>query len=174
MTRANQIITYSLYFLLFAALQVLLFLHLSLFDGRALCFIYIAFILMLPYQTPPVFLILIGLFTGIFVDIFYNSLGIHAAATVLVAYLRPYIVNMLTPRGGYDDGVTISIGSLGLQWFVSYAAIIILIHHAFLFFIWSLGYNSILLTLEKILASAIFTLVMVILVQYLIQSPRKN
>lgn len=174
MTRAGQIITYSLYFIVFVALQVLLFLHLALFDGRALCFIYIAFIMMLPYQTPHVLLILIGFGTGLFVDVFYNSLGIHAFATVLIAYLRPYIINALTPRGGYDEGVTISIGSLGLLWFLSYAAVIIVIHHTVLFFVWSLGYNSLFLTFGKILASSVFSLVMVILVQYLIQSPRKN
>lgn len=174
MTRASQIVNFTLYFLLFFVLQVLLFLHLSLFDGYALCFFYIGFILMLPYQVSPVGLILAGFATGFMVDIFYNTGGIHAAATVLVAFLRPYIIKFLTPSGGYDEGVSLSIGSLGAGWYIPYAAIMILIHHVALFSIWSLGYGNIFLTMGKIIASSIFSLLVIVLFQYLIQSPKRN
>jgi hypothetical protein len=174
MSLVNQFVTYLLYFVAFTALQVLLFLHLTLLDGWALCFVYLTFILMLPYQVPPIALITLGFLSGFTIDMFYNTNGIHAAATVLVAFLRPYIINFLTPRGGYDEGVHISIKTLGLGWFISYSAIIILIHHATLFFIWSLGYDIFLITVGKILASSFFTLGIVLLVQFLIQSPKKN
>lgn len=174
MSLVSQFVTYLLYFIAFTALQVLLFLHLTLLDGWGICFVYLAFILMLPYQVTPIALISLGFVSGLVVDLFYNTNGIHAAATVLVAFLRPYIINFLTPRGGYDEGVHISIRTLGIGWFISYAAIVIFIHHSTLFFIWSLGYDNFFITTGKILVSSLFTLGIILLVQFLIQSPKKN
>ena len=171
---AGQIITYVLYFILFLSLQVLLFMHFSILGGLALCFVYLAFLLMLPYQISHVFLIFLAFGTGLLVDVFYNTNGIHAAATVLIAFLRPYIINFLTPRGGYDEGVDISISSLGFRWFVTYAAFVIVLHHLVLFVIWSVGFGNVLLTIGKTIASSAFTLLIVVLIQYLIHSPKRS
>jgi len=173
MTKTGQITTYGLYFCLFMAIQILIFLHFSLFQGTALCFVYIAFLLILPYDISNISLILIGFFSGLFVDMFYNTGGIHAAATVLIAFLRPYIINTLTPRGGYEEGVELSVASLGFRWFATYAIILIFIHHFMLFIIWLLGFGDVLLVLSKTIASSVFTLVIVLLFQYLIFSPKK-
>src|SRR4051794_18791696 len=110
--KAGQILTYSIYLLLFLVLQIFLFLHVAFLNGVALCFIYVAFFLMLPYQMSHVALIFIAFGMGFTVDVFYNTNGIHAAASVFIAFLRPYIINFLTPRGGYDEGMEMSISSL--------------------------------------------------------------
>lgn len=169
----GQIVSYIFYWLLFVVLQILLFLHFTLLEGTALCFIYVAFMLILPYQVSHLFLIIIGFFTGLIIDVFYNTHGIHAAATVLIAFLRPYIINFLTPRGGYDEGVQITISSLGIRWFFTYASLVIFIHHLILFIIWSLGFDNLFLTIGKAMASSVFTLIMVILIQYLVLPPKR-
>jgi hypothetical protein len=101
-------------------------------------------------------------------------LGIHTAACVLVAFLRPHIINILTPRGGYDAGTQISFSSLGFQWLVTYASLLILIHHLALFFLESWGFHIFFFTLLKAISSALFTLVVFLLFQYLFYSPKRS
>ncbi|NJM94722.1 MAG: hypothetical protein HC842_08725 [Cytophagales bacterium] len=67
--------------------QVFIFKEMVLF-GKAFCFIYLLFLLLLPFEVGPVLLMLIGLGTGLLVDLFYDSWGIHAAASVFVMFLR--------------------------------------------------------------------------------------
>lgn len=89
---------------------------LVLFD-TGFCFIYLAFLLFLPIQMPPVLLLLLAFVTGFTLDIFYDTGGIHAAATVLLAYLRPYILLLLTPRDGYDQNDSVNLHIMGWRWF---------------------------------------------------------
>jgi hypothetical protein len=169
----RNIIFNLFYFLMFFLLQILLFQNISL-SSYAFCFIYVGFLLTLPIEMSKLLLMVIGMATGLMIDIFYNTLGIHTAACVLIAYMKPHIINILTPRGGYDAGAQLSISSLGFQWVFTYAAILIFIHHLALFFLESWGFNAFFFTFLKALCSTLFTLSVFILFQYLIYSPRKS
>ncbi|MBX9851665.1 MAG: Rod shape-determining protein MreD [Cytophagaceae bacterium] len=122
---------------------------------------------MLPFETPALLLLFIAFLLGMTIDIFYDTLGIHAAASVLIAYIRPYIINILTPKGGYDKGTTVSIPSLGFQWMTMYAGVMIFIHHLTLFILELWGVKLFFELIGKSLASGIFTLMVFTLFQYL-------
>jgi len=147
-------------------LQVLVFKKIVLFN-TAFCFIYIAFILLLPTDTNPLVLLLAAFGVGLLIDIFYDHQGMHAAASVAVAYLRNYWLAALTPQGGYDSGVAPAVGSNGFGWFVSYAGPLLFLHHLILFFIDAGGFTLVWLPLAKALASTLFTLVVLIIHQYI-------
>ena len=115
-------------FVFFMIIQILFLRNVVLFD-YAFAFIYIGFLLMLPFETGAITLMGLGFLTGFITDVFYDSLGMHTAAMVFVAFLRPYWVQSLTPRGGYEQGSLPNIRSLGLRWFLSYALTLIFIHH---------------------------------------------
>lgn len=171
--RSKSILLYIGYFFIFYLLQVLLFLNFSLFD-TAFCFVYVGFILILPYETPPIILMAIAFLTGLSIDMFYDTPGVHASSTVLIAFLRPYLINLLTPKGGYEHAENLSVRTFGFQWYLSYAALLIFIHHLTLFLIESFGFSLLLETIGKAVFSTIFTLVTVILLQYLVLSPSKK
>lgn len=171
--RGNNILTQAAYFFLFMGMHILIFKNLSLFN-YAPCFIYVGFILLLPFSTPPILLISLAFISGLIIDIFYDTIGINAAACVLVAYIRPYIINLLTPKGGYDKGVDVTVQTLGFQWLVSYAAIIIFIHHLTLFILELWGIKLFFNLLGKTVVSTLFTLFVFILFQYLLLKPRKS
>ncbi len=162
-----------IYFLLFLALQVIFFLNLSL-ANYAFCFVYIGFLLLLPVETPPLLLLLLSFLLGFSVDIFYNTLGIHTAACVLIGFMRPYVINFLTPRGGYDEGAELTVYSLGFRWLAIYAAVLAIIHHLTLFMIEAWEFSIFFHTLFKALCSALFTLVVYFLFQYLAFSRRSK
>src|SRR5687768_14551122 len=131
MNRSNIIQIISFFIYLF--LQVLLLKNAVLFQ-TAFCFIYIAYLLLLPVETNPVLLMLIGFLMGFFIDMFYDSLGLHALSCVLILYARNFWLARLTPQGGYDNGTMPGIAMAGLQWFLVYAIPLIFIHHTVLFF----------------------------------------
>jgi hypothetical protein len=143
----------------------MLFKKLVLFN-TAFCFVYIAFILLLPIETNPLVLMLAGFGLGLLIDIFYDHQGMHAAATVAVAYLRNHWLRGITPQGGYDVGATPTVGANGIVWFLSYSAPLIVLHHLILFFVDAGGFGLTGLTIAKALASVFFTMLILILHQY--------
>ena len=170
---SRDYISQVFYFIFYLALQIFLMRNMVLFDV-SFCFVYIAFILLLPFDTSPVFLLLIGFSTGLLVDVFYDTLGIHAAASSLVAYLRPYVIRFNTPRGGYEQNARLSLQSLGIEWFAPYSLLLIFLHHAVLFFVEASQFNLFFFTLLKVVASTAFTFVVIILMQYLFFSSRSR
>lgn len=161
------------YFLIYLGLQILLAKNMVLFD-KAFCYVYIAFLLLLPFETGPLLLMIIGFFTGITVDIFYDSFGIHAAASVLIMYLRPYWKNLITPRGGYELGMEPTLKLMKFEWFTTYAIPLILIHHLMLFFIEAGGLHMFFFTITKVLFSTIFTFITIVIIQYLFYTSKRS
>ncbi len=161
----REIVTTAFLFILYVLLQILLVRNLVLFD-YGFCFIYVAAILLLPYEISLTALLLISFATGIVVDTFYNTLGIHAAATVLMAYLRPLVVRAQMAPGVQEARIEFSLHGLGLGPFVRYIFVLILIHHTALFFIEAGSLSLILPTLVRVVASTLFTTVSIVLIQF--------
>ena len=137
-----------------------------LFDV-AFCYIYLAFILSLPFDIRPVLLMLIGFVCGFLIDIFYDTLGIHAAASILVAYVRPYWTKTVPPRGGYEMGMKPTIKEMGFSWFVTYTLPLIFLHHLALFFIEVGGLHLFGFTIVKVISSTILTFLVMVILQFL-------
>lgn len=169
MTRINliQIISFFIYLLY----QVLILKNIVLFD-TAFCFLYVAYLFFLPVESNPLALMLMGFTIGFSIDIFYDSLGLHAFACVFVMYLRNYYLSAITPQGGYDSSATPSIAANGMQWFLIYTGPLVFLHHAVLFFVEAGGFEMFWFTLWKIFTSTIFTTLVTVIVQYLFPSGR--
>ncbi len=160
--RQGNTIAYILYCILFFLLQILFF-------SYTLCFVYIGYILMLPIAIKPIPLMLISLCFGLLMDSFFYTAGMNAFACVLIAYIRPYILNVLTPAGGYDASAEISISYMGFVWFIKYAALLIFIHHFLLFSMEAWNIKFIVGVFIRTIFSTLFTLFVLVLLQYLIK-----
>lgn len=112
--------------------QVLFLRDLALFY-YGFCFIYLWAIIKAPIDTPPLYLILGGFALGWLLDIFYNTHGMHAFSTVLIAWLRPTFFTILTPANGYDERSTISLAEMKWMWFFPYLGLMLFTHHFVLF-----------------------------------------
>ncbi len=160
-------------FFIYLIAQVVLMKHLVLFN-TAFCFIYIAYILFLPIETNTMLLMVLGFVLGFMVDIFYDSLGIHAAALVLAGFLRNIWLSRITPQGGYDAGEGPTLAANGIQWFIVYTLPIIFVHHFTLFFIEAGGFGLWWYTFSKVFFSTIFTFLIIMLMQYLLPGQRRS
>lgn len=158
----GQIISFFVYL----ALQVFIMKNVVLFH-TAFCFIYVAYLLLLPVESNPLVLMGIGFLMGFIIDIFYDSLGMHASASVLIMYLRNYWLNSITPQGGYDSNAVPTLAMNGIQWFSVYATPLIFLHHTILFFIEAGGFGIFWFTLWKAFVSTLLTMVIILIVQFL-------
>ncbi len=154
-------------------MQILLMRNMVLFN-MAFCFIYIAFLLFLPIQMPKVFLLVMAFVSGITVDIFYDTIGINAASCVLLAFLRPYVLYVLTPRDDYELNDSVNVHIMGWRWFSVYALFLVFIHHFFLFFLELGSFRQIGFTLAKVFLSTLFTFLVLVIIQLLFFSERRS
>ena len=120
-------------FLLYVLFQVLLLKNFVLFD-TAFCFLYVAFILLLPIEIGSLTLILVAFATGFIVDVFYDSLGVNAAACVFIGFIRPYWLKIVTPRGGYEEIEIPNLKTMDFGWFLTYSLPLIFIHQLVVFY----------------------------------------
>jgi hypothetical protein len=153
-------------FVLYMAFQIIFLKNIVLFHA-AFCFIYIGFLLMLPVETGRLLLMIIGFSMGIIVDTFYDSLGLHAFASVFIMFIRNPWLGWLTPQGGYDAGSVPTMESNGIQWFLTYSIPLILIHQSLLFFIEVGGFQYTGFTILKIVSSTLFTGLIIVMLQFL-------
>jgi hypothetical protein len=169
MSRFNiiQIVSFFIYLLY----QVLILKNIVLFN-TAFCFLYVAYLFFLPVEANPLFLMLTGFLMGFAVDIFYDSLGLHAFACVFVMYVRNFWLSLITPQGGYDSNDTPSIAAHGVQWFLVYTIPLVFLHHFILFFVEASGFEMFWFTLWKVITSTLFTALVTLIVQYLFPSGR--
>ncbi len=162
---SRSIISQVLIFIFYLVLQIFFVRQLVLFD-YAFCFVYVASIILLPFTVSKVILILLGFVAGITVDIFYNTVGANAAAMTLIAFLRPTILTVLTPQRGYDDRQILTLNSMGLSWFITYAAALIFVHHFVLFLLEASDWGLFLPVMAKVICSTIFTTMIVVIIQF--------
>jgi hypothetical protein len=173
MKGVGGILLQLLRFVLFVGIHMLLVSKLALFE-LAWCFFYLGFLLFLPIATPIVVQLVLGFVTGLLMDIFYDTGGVHAAAAVLLCYLRPWVLRLLTPRDGYEAADSVNVHQMGGQWFVVYTALLVGLHHL-AFFLLELGsFRAFGLTLVKVVGSTLFTGLTLLIVQLIFFPTRRR
>lgn len=161
----NTILKYGLISVVLILLQVLVLNNIQ-FSGYVNPYVYIMIILILPSLTPSWLILLIAFFTGLVIDLFFGSPGMHASATLIAGFARPFVLRIIAPRDGYDPGSSLSMASYGFRWFVIYATAIVLIHYTSLFFIEVFRFTDFFRTILRIIVSSIFTLAFILLIEY--------
>ncbi|TAE76324.1 MAG: hypothetical protein EAZ85_00180 [Bacteroidetes bacterium] len=154
-------------FFAYLFLQIFFFRYLDLF-GVAFCFLYVNFLLFLPINTDKRMLLFVGFFVGFFIDGFDSTLGIHTFACVLIMFLRPFLLHFLSDK---NEVYTLSLSENGVFWYLQYTLILTFIHHFTIFLLQQFNISYFLDTLIKGVASAILTVSLGLLIQYLFFSP---
>lgn len=160
------VIRYLLIFLVLAAVQVL-FLNQIQFSGFINPYIYVLFILLLPVNSPKYAILLLAFLMGLTIDVFSNSLGVHAFASVFVGYFRALIIRLITNREE-DMSDYPGLAQNGFGWFLKYTTILVILHHLVLFFIEVFTFNNSLETLYRVFLSSLFSIFVIILSQFII------
>jgi rod shape-determining protein MreD len=143
------------------------------FSGYINPYFYIYFILLLPFETPRWLLLISAFLLGISLDAFTNTFGLNAAACVLMAFVRPFVISAISTGTEFMTGHSPSLKNQGLKWFAYYSIILVLIHHFALFYLEIFRFTEFLQTLIRALLSSAFTLILIFIAQYLSYSSEK-
>ncbi|MBS7785866.1 rod shape-determining protein MreD [Flavobacterium sp. CYK-55] len=157
-------------FILLLAAQILIFNNMD-FLGYINPYPYILFIILYPVNGNKIGLLLSSFLLGLILDMFCNSGGVHAAASIILAYYRPYIFKF--SFGLSYEYQTVKLNDTLTPERFSFLLIAVVLHHFVLFLLEVFRLNFIFEIILKTIVSTLFTLLMCILIIYLIKPSRR-
>ena len=129
-------------------------------------YIYYLFILWLPFSVSRLGLLFIGFLTGLILDYFMMTPGLHAAACVLIAYVRPFVIGVLTPKDSSEFNYR-EPSPRAMQWtpYLVYVLICTVLHHGYMVFLQWLDVGNFLDFIVKIFATTGISMLMIFTVE---------
>jgi hypothetical protein len=153
-------------FISLVLIQVLIFNQVQ-FSGFFNPYVYVLFIILLPLSAPRYAVLILAFLLGLTIDIFSNSLGVHSAATVFVAYARPLVIRLISNRED-DKSDYPGLNQNKPGWFINYVVIMVLLHHTLLFYLEVYTFANFFNTLYRVILSSLFSIVVIVLSQFLV------
>ena len=132
--------------------------------GYATPFLYVYFILKFASGTSRNELMLLAFFLGLTVDIFSDTPGMNAAATVFLAFVRPTFLRLFTPRDTLDSIIP-SIRTMGISSFLKFAVTSVFVHHLVLLGIEFFSFSNIPLLLLRVVACTLLTVTCIMAIE---------
>ena len=160
----------SIRFVVLLLVQVIVCSNIN-FIGYINPYIYIIFIFLFPIREDRSILLLTSFLLGMSVDMFLDSGGIHAAASVFLAYARPVLLK--TSFGMLYEHQSIKFSNTEVGSLITYVTFGTLIHHLIMFSLEVFNISGIILILKKTLFSSIFTIILCILIIILFSRNKK-
>lgn len=132
-------------------------------------YIYILFILWMPFKFSRTLQMILAFLLGFVLDSFHHNPGFHAAACVLIAYVRPFLINILVPHEGaesnYEEPSLKSLG--GFMPYLVYAGVLTLLHNSWLFMLEALQFGNIWEFIVKTVFSTLISVILIIITELL-------
>ncbi|MDD7885530.1 rod shape-determining protein MreD [Flavivirga sp. 57AJ16] len=144
-------------FIVLVLIQALLFNNIN-FLGYINPYPYILFVAFFPVKSNRTIIILASFLIGLITDMFLDSGGIHAAACVFIAYVRPVLLKF--SFGTMYEHHHIKFSSVDFGSKLTYIIVLVILHHIILFSLEIFSLMKIILILKKTLFSSIFTILL--------------
>ncbi len=168
----NESVRIPLGFVLGILFQVLILNNIQLL-GFMNPYYYPLLIMTLPAAMNQHGVLVIAFFTGIAVDAFEHTGALHASAAVVLAYLRPILLRLVSTQSGRELP-SVSLAVLGFRNFTLYVFIGLFLHHFVLFFVDALRLSNIDIVLLRTISTTVFSLVVILVIQGLISPQAKK
>ena len=169
----NKTVLQIIRFVVLVLLQVLVINHIRL-GGYVHPYIYLVFIMLLPFSTPKWQLLVLGFALGLTVDLFTGTPGLHAGATTLMAFTRPSIIKLVSGNIKFENITEPNLGQLGGLWFFRYTLFLVLIRHFALFFLESFSFRLFGQVLLRILLSVPVSIFLIMMIMFIFKSEKKR
>lgn len=157
--------------ILLLLVQLPLIHRVTLFD-RAFGFFYVGFLILLPRTLSRSYLMVIGFFAGLLVDVFTNTPGIHASASVFVLFIRDFWLAVVNDDS--QEITNLNVESLRKTGFIIFVFPLVFIHHFLIFIIENGGFHLFGMLLSKIFFSSIFSFIVIFVINFIITPKRKR
>lgn len=161
-------------FCLFILVQVFILNQIPPLHHLVSPYLYFLFILWLPFQMGRRTQMVLAFALGFTLDCFTKTYGLHAAACVMIAYLRPFLINLLLTNEGSDINYgEPSIQRMGFTPYFTYLTILTFVHHTLLFFLQALQTGGLFYFIVKSLFSTAVSLVLILLTELLFKRKQR-
>ena len=162
---SNNPIRIFIWFVLLVLLQVLVlnnFQIMGAINPKA----YVLFILVLPLKQNKALRLILAFAMGLTIDIFENSGGIHASASLLLAFILPVLHRVISTQGGIDLN-KITISTIERSKFLIYITVGVFVHHLWLFMLEAFSFANFSWILRETVISSFFTIVIILIIEFL-------
>jgi rod shape-determining protein MreD len=159
-------------FVVLVLIQVLIFNKINL-GGYLNPYVYVMFILLLPFETPKWLLLVSSFAIGLSVDLFSGTIGMHAAASTFMAFVRPAASRIISSRREYESGVLPGINNLGIGWFISWTLLLVFIHHLVYFYLEVFRFSELGTTFIRVVLSTLLTTFMILILDLLFKGEKR-
>ena len=164
----SELVRNIIRFILFIFVQVYVLLQIPPLHRFIVPYIYFQYILWLPFNMSRSGLMSVSFLFGLTLDFFTKTPGLHAAACVLIAYLRPFIVNILIPREGAElNYKSPSPTSMGWAQYAIYVLILTLLHNSYLVLLEWLQFGSFWYFIGKVGATSGISMLLILVSELL-------
>ena len=160
----NIIFTNIVRFIILVLFQALILNNIN-FLGYINPYIYVLFILLFPIKNNRLLFIFLSFLLGLSLDLFLDSGGVHAAASVTISYIRPQFLKLAF--GAAYEHQTVKLSQTEFVQRLTYFTFLTVIHHLILFTLEVFNTSKTLLILQKTLFSSIFTIVLCLILTLL-------
>jgi len=150
----------TLRFIILILVQVIILNNIN-FLGYINPYLYILFILLYPVKNNRSLFIFLSFLLGLTIDMFSDSGGVHAAACVTIAFIRPAVLKFTF--GALYEHQTVKFATAEFISNLTYITILTFIHHIILFLLEVFNTSEILLIMRNTLFSSIFTIILSVL-----------
>ncbi|MBY0245535.1 MAG: rod shape-determining protein MreD, partial [Sphingobacteriaceae bacterium] len=145
------------------SIQILFLRNLNLYDLQS-PFLYVLFIILLPISIPNLALYSLAFLTGLTLDVFYDTLGVHAAACVFTALIRTLFLSISISKENFND-LSPSFHNMGFVKFSTFVFLCVLSHHLVFFFLEAYKVSEFFYTLFKSFTNCIFTTCLILVLE---------
>ena len=152
--------------------QILIVNHLRL-SSYLNPYFYIFFILMLPVRIAPPVLLLTAFFTGMVLDSFMDTPGMHSLAITTIAYIRIFYFKATLSKEQLETLKQPDIAGTSIQWYLVYVSLFTYMHHSILFFAEAFTFTEFLSTLYRIILSTAVTIIIIMAIHLLFYRVRE-
>ncbi|QCW98735.1 rod shape-determining protein MreD [Aggregatimonas sangjinii] len=156
----NSYFVNTIRFILLVLVQVLVFNQLNFF-GFINPMVYILFLYWYPIKENRAAFIGLSFVLGLSIDFFSDSMALHAASTVTIAYIRPAIMRFVF--GVNIEFQSFRLGSSTKAQQITFLALLIVVHHLVFFTLEIFSFANTLLILKKTMAIGTATLILCLL-----------
>jgi hypothetical protein len=164
----SDLVRNTIRFVLFILVQYYVLFQIRPLHQFVVPYIYYLYVLWLPFSMGRMSLMLVSFLFGLTLDYFTQTPGLHAAACVMIAYLRSFVVNILIPQEGAEQNYkSPSPVSMGWAPYAVYVLVLTLLHHIYLVLLEWLQFGSFLFFLGKVLATSGVSLMLVLITELL-------
>ena len=136
--------------------------------------VFIYLILRLPVNLHGGWVLTIAFFSGLLIDIFSNTPGMNSLACTIMAAVRRPVFNAFVSRENEMNIPIPSVDSMGVSDYFRYMATLVTLYCLLIFSIQAVTLHNALLTLARIVASSVLSVVIIFGLDTLVSTRREK